>query len=186
MPSLSYYRPTDTIKEIRLRDILPVNIKTKGIHSIKLRFYRSETDNHSFFCSVCIPNHKDDEGNALEIFVEDIQFIKDMQKESVDIYQPELLHVTDDDRFDAVDEIDAVTWRDDDMEFNTYIDRSIPNQGYFYEAMFDGSFSELPKRTTCQFAEHGRLIIRVKDTAFYGFVYLGDYLETANLSEHHE
>ena len=61
MSSLSYYRPTDTIKEIKLRDILPVNIKTKGIHSIKLRFYRSETDNHSFFCSVCIPNHKDDE-----------------------------------------------------------------------------------------------------------------------------
>ena len=172
MPTLDYYRPTKVIIEIRLRDILPDNIKPKSISSIKLRFYRSEDDYHSFYCSVHIPNHKNYDGNALEIFVADTQeeFINNT-------YKPEPLRLTNEDDFDAVDEINAIALHDDDIEFNTYLDEYIPNRGYFYEATFDGSFEELPKRSICQVTEHGNLMIRVKGTAFYGFVCLKDYLE---------
>lgn len=184
MPIRHYAHPTHNTKNIRIRDIhgLPEGMSLK-CQSIDIRYHRHHGQKQFFFCTVHLPNQKDDDGYdlELEVMIDDLgKFYDEIDGMIDDIHQSKPSFK----KGDKYDEYHEPYANDDGYDAKNYYDNDEYNlQGglydsYHYEAQLnDVDFKELGKHTKVWFEmSDGYLILKIKimETSHQGMVIIDD------------
>ncbi|MDO4449482.1 MAG: hypothetical protein Q4B79_00795 [Moraxella sp.] len=188
MPIRHYAYPTKNRKNIKIRDIggLPDDVQLK-FQSVDIRYHQSQMQKQFFFCTVHLPNQKDDEGYdlELEIMIDDLGKSYDEVGEMIDdIHQSRKSFK----RYDKYDEYHMLYANDDDYDVKNYDNDEFNLQGglysYHYEVRLnDVKFDDLKNHTKVWFETPkdagGYLVLKIKisGTSYQGMVIIdGKYL----------
>lgn len=187
MPIRHYAHPTHNVKNIKIRDIdgLPDGVQLK-FQSVDIRYHQSQMQKQFFFCTVHLPNQKDDEGYdlELEVMIDDLGKSYDEIDGMIDDIHQSKPSFKKGDKFDEYHELYA---NDDGYDAKNYDDNDEYNlqgglyDGYHYEAQLnDVDFKDLGKHTKVWFEmskdgwNYLVLKIKISGTSYQGMVIIDD------------